>query len=198
MKPGHFYFISDEFFQKYDPEHQLMQNKEDGHFRPCFYAIPDKDNPLIFWCVPISSKVDKFKAIVQKKIENQTKKGISHPQCDTIRFGEVMGCQRAFLIQNMFPITEDYIHSVYIDRNTQRPVTISPFLEKDIQKKAHKILNLVKHGNKRLVFSDIMQTRKQLIIEIQHNPLRDFLLSFPKDKSFSKEATLSKEKEWER
>ena len=198
MKQGHFYFISDEFFQKYDPDHRLMQNKEDGHFRPCFYAITDKDNPLIFWCIPISSKVDKYKAIVQKKIEYQMEKGVSHPQCDTIRFGEVMGYQRAFLIQNMFPVTQDYINSVYIDRNTQQPVTVSSLLEKDIQKKAHKVLNLVKRGNKRLVFSDIMQTKQQLIVEIQNNPLRDFLLSSSKDKPFNKEATLSKETEWER
>lgn len=39
MKQGNFYFITDDFFEKYDPEHNLMRNKENGNNRPCFYAL---------------------------------------------------------------------------------------------------------------------------------------------------------------
>ena len=48
MKQGNFLFIKDEFFNKHDPDGQLMKNKEGKHNRPCFYAFPDKTYPDIF------------------------------------------------------------------------------------------------------------------------------------------------------
>lgn len=105
MIQGQFYFITDEFYEKYDKDKNLMQNKEKvdevNKNRPCFYAFPDKVNPKIFWCVPISSKIDKYKRIYEKKIDKQKQRGIKNPKCNTIRFGEVMGRETAFLIQNV-------------------------------------------------------------------------------------------------
>ena len=51
-----------------------------------------------------------------------------------------MGQKRAFLIQNMFPITIDYIESKYIDKNTKKEVTIESHLEKDVIKYAKDVL----------------------------------------------------------
>lgn len=156
MVQGTFFFIVDAFFTKYDPEHRLMKNKENGHGRPCFYAFPDNKDPSILWCVPISSQVQKFKTIVQHKLALQAAKGVETPRCDTIRFGHVMGQERAFLVQNMFPVTASYIDNVYIDRNTQNPVTIPPAEERDISKSAKDVLKLVFRGNANLVFADIV------------------------------------------
>ena len=71
MKQGRFYFISDEFYEKHDKNHELMQNKETvgGKVvgRPCCMVFVDKYNPNIFWCVPISSNTDKYQNEYNKK-----------------------------------------------------------------------------------------------------------------------------------
>ena len=78
MTQGLFYFITDDFFTVHDTEHKLMLNKEAvagvmGN-RPCFYAFPDSRQPDIFWCVPVSSKTEKFTAIYNKILKRQQTK----------------------------------------------------------------------------------------------------------------------------
>jgi len=171
MEQGQFCFITDDYFTVHDKEHKLMRNKEtvDGkeHGRPCFYAFADRKNPLIFWCVPISSKVDKYMRIANHKLEKQRNLGIREPKCNTIRFGEVMGAKKAFLIQNMFPITTKYISEIYINQLTHEAVRIPMNTESDIVIHANEVLRLVKSGNKNLVFSDIIKTFNDLIAEIE-------------------------------
>ncbi|MCI8631651.1 MAG: hypothetical protein HFG67_05170 [Firmicutes bacterium] len=77
-----------------------------------------------------------------------------------------MGYKRAFLIQNIFPISEKYILNIYIDKNTKNPVSISLTLEKEIYKNAKKVLKLAAYGHKNLVFSDIMRIKTELIAEL--------------------------------
>ena len=77
-----------------------MQNKEDGHGRPCFFAVVDDDG--LFWMIPISSRVEKYKKVYDKKVKK-------NGRCDTICFADVLGRERTFLIQNAFPIIEQYI-----------------------------------------------------------------------------------------
>jgi len=171
METGQFCFIKDEYFALYDKERNLMRNREtvDGkeHGRPCFYAFADKKNPLILWCIPISSQVDKYTNIYNRKLEKQREKGIKTPKCNTIRFGEVMGYKKAFLIQNMFPVTKKYISEIYINRLTQQAVRIPKNTENDIMLHANEIFRLVKSGNKNLVFSDIIKTYNDLNMELE-------------------------------
>ena len=169
MIQGTFFFITDDFFIKHDPEGTLMKNKEGKHHRPCFYAFPDKKEPNIFWCVPISSQVGKYEKIVQNKISKQIAKGYKTPKCNTIRFGEVLGQKRAFLIQNIFPVTVSYVSNIYIDKNSHNPVTIAPTTEKDITTNAKDILKLVFRGYDKLVFSDIQKIYNNLIEEIRND-----------------------------
>jgi hypothetical protein len=70
------------------------------------YAFNDTKNPVIFWCIPISSQIDKYSRIYKHKLAKQINGGARTPKCDTICFGEVMGAKKAFLIQNMFPVIE--------------------------------------------------------------------------------------------
>ena len=167
MKQCSFFFITDEFFTRHNPDGHLMKNKEGDHNRPCFYAFPDNREPAIYWCIPISSRIEKYERIVANKIAKQIEKGHKTPKCNTIRFGKVLGQKRAFLIQNMFPVTSKYISGIYIDKNTQSPVTIPPATEKDIVKNAKDILKLVLRGYDSLVFSDIRKIYAELATELR-------------------------------
>ena len=156
MDIGHFYFISDQYYIDF-PDGQLMQNKETvngiPHDRPCFYSFFDNMTSL-FWMIPISSKVQKFKAIYQNKMQK-------YGRCDTIVFGEVLGHEKAFLLQNMCPVTQKYIVSEYIDSRANIPVRISKGLESELAKKANKVLNLHRQGI-RLIFPDISSIEASL------------------------------------
>jgi hypothetical protein len=70
MESGHFYFLDDSYFVDF-PDQYLMKNKEmingQMHDRPCFFSFTDASTQL-FWMIPISSKVKKYKGIYQKKV----------------------------------------------------------------------------------------------------------------------------------
>ena len=71
------------------------------------------------------------------------------------------GRKSAFLIQNMFPTTMEYIKEEYIKQN--KKVNINDDLKNEINKKANRVLELVKAGNKHLVFPDIINIEKILL-----------------------------------
>ena len=63
VQTGFLYHIKDEFFDKINNK-GLMINHENGHSRPSYLAIKD-DN--ILWFIPLSTKVDKYKKIIDNK-----------------------------------------------------------------------------------------------------------------------------------
>lgn len=63
---GYVYHIKDEYFEKVQ-DSNLMQNKEGGTYRPTFYCLRDNKTSLL-WMVPLSSRVEKFKAIHDKQV----------------------------------------------------------------------------------------------------------------------------------
>ena len=67
IEDGKFYFIKDEFFDVFK-DYGLMVNKESGNKRPCYFCFNDPENEEIIWFVPISSKVEKYKAIYASSI----------------------------------------------------------------------------------------------------------------------------------
>lgn len=156
MNTGHFYFISDAYYTDF-PDKMLMQNKEAvcgvPHNRPCFYSFYDNSTGL-FWMIPISSRVEKYRVIYQQKIQK-------YGHCDTIVFGSVLGHEKAFLLQNMCPVTERYISQEYIDSRTNQPVRIEQTLETLLSQKTRKLLALYRRGI-RLIFPDISNIEKQL------------------------------------
>lgn len=175
MKQGHFYFIKDDFYLKYDKQQNLPKNKNKennkSHNRPCFYAFSDKKRCEVLWIVPVSSKIEKFKAIVNKKIEKQRGQSIKNPKCNTICFGKLLGRDTAFLIQNMFPITQKYILNEYIDKNTGNVVTLDKKTEKNILYNARQVLKLVERGISNPVFSDILSIKASLLEELDSKNL---------------------------
>lgn len=156
---GCFYFIKDTFFDVIDDK-ELIQNKENGTKRPCYFCFKSKENEKIIWFIPVSTKVDKYKKIYDKKIETQKKLG-KKPAIDTIVFGYVSNTYSTFLIQNMFPVTEEYIENQYIKNNVA--ITLSNKLQQEIIYKANKVLGLYKHGMKNIIFPDIEKILKQLL-----------------------------------
>ena len=154
MEIGHFYYIEDQYFIDF-PDDYLMQNKEtingEVHDRPCFYTFRDSDSGL-YWMIPFSSQVAKFKSIYNKKIQKYKK-------CDTIVFGKVLGYEKAFLIQNMCPITTKYMKNEYIDSRANIPVRVNGVLEKELKEKASRVLALQRKGIK-LIFRMFWTLRK--------------------------------------
>ena len=151
---GYVYHIKDEYFTKVnDPN--LMQNKENGNYRPTFYCIRDEKTSLL-WMVPLSSRVDKFQAIYDKQIEK-------YRNCLTIVMGEYDGKQAAFLLQNMFPITEKYLDHIHTRNNNPVPVRYS--IQTEVSTKIKRILQLYAHG-KKVVFPDISRLKRLMLEEI--------------------------------
>ena len=69
---GCFYFIKDSFFDVID-DPELMQNKENGNKRPCYYCFKSKEYNNIIWFIPVSTKVDKYQRIYDNKIKKTNK-----------------------------------------------------------------------------------------------------------------------------
>ena len=83
VKQGYSYHIKDRFFSDVS-DSSLMSNKENGNYRPHYYAIEDSKNKDIFWMIPISSKVEKYKKIIAAKIKRNGK-------CSTLVIGTFAG-----------------------------------------------------------------------------------------------------------
>ena len=102
----------------------------------------------------LSSRVNKFIGIYNQKVQKYGK-------CDTIVFGDVLGHRKAFLIQNMCPITPKYIKNEYIDGVANIPVRISGTLEKELTDTAKRVLALQRKGIP-LIFPDVLKIEKEL------------------------------------
>ena len=149
MKTGIFYYIKDEYYEKFR-NCNLMGNKEcdenGKHGRPCYYCF---EYLGFYWMIPISSQVEKYKQIYDEKMECY--KG----NFDGIRFGFVNGQKRAFLIQNMCPVTPEYVDCEYrIEKNT-RPVTVDRKLAKELNAIVRKVLRLYNDRGIKIVLTDL-------------------------------------------
>ena len=143
MEQGKLYFVKDEFYDRFK-DCGLLENKEiingEQHGRPCCYLFKfTKEDTDIYWMIPISSKIDKYKSEYQKSMNK-------YNMCDNISFGYVLGNERAFLPQNLFPITENYIDNIYIDKNTSLPIAIPADLMSELNKKARKKIRYNQQG----------------------------------------------------
>lgn len=152
VENGKFYFIKDDFFELFKG-YKLMENKENGNKRPCYFCFNDPDDEKIIWFVPISSKVDKYKNIYENKKKKQKK-------VYNFVFGKVLGKEKAFLIQNIFPTTELYIESKY--QNKMQDVEITESLKKEIIETSMNVIKLAKKGI-RIPFYDILEMKKFLL-----------------------------------
>lgn len=89
--------------------------------------------------IPLSSRIDKYKRIVEKKEK------VGKP-CDIIHIVKLDDDRRsAFLIQDMFPITDEYIEREYTIAGNHLMLT-SEHVVKEIERKAKKVMGMLKRG----------------------------------------------------
>lgn len=154
IEDGRFYFISNKFIQEYGDKYNLMQNKESGNKRPCYFCFRDKIDKNIIWFIPISKQFEKYKSIYEKKKQK------IHREPLNFVFGIVKDEHAVFLIQNMFPTTEEYIEEKY--QVKKNDVTISKPLQREIIEKAEIILKLETKGIY-VAFSNLLEFKKELL-----------------------------------
>ena len=155
VKQGFSYHIKDDFFEVVKDKY-IMSNKEDGNYRPHFYAVQDKKNSDLYWMIPISSQAEKYKKIMEKKIERYGK-------CNTIIIGKFAGKENAFLIQNAFPIIEKYLDHIHTIQG--QPIVVHKELNKVLVKNLHDVLAMYESGVK-LFFADVQEIRRIMEQEI--------------------------------
>lgn len=94
----------------------------------------------IFWLVPCSSKIEKFEKIVLKRKE------YNRPN-DTIKIVTIQNKKTALLLQDMFPITRQYITNQYI-RGGQAVRIADIKVIADIERSARRVIILLRQGVK--------------------------------------------------
>ena len=91
--------------------------------------------------IPLSSRIDKYRRIMEKKEK-------AGKPCDIIHIVKLDDSwESAFLIQDMFPITKEYIEREYTIVGNHLMLT-SEHTAREIERKARKVMGMLKHGIK--------------------------------------------------
>ena len=137
MKKTGFYIVKDQFFEDMSDPY-LKGNKSEN--RPHYYCFEDSDMG-IYWMIPLSSRIDKYKRIMEKKEK-------AGKPCDIIHVVKLDDSREsAFLIQDMFPITENYVEREYTIAGNHLMLT-SEHTAEEIERKAKKVMGMLKRGVK--------------------------------------------------
>ena len=127
-----FCIVKDEYFNEF-PSPFHMDNKNET--RPHFLSIRDNDG--IMWLVPISHNVEKYR---NKICDYERRLG----RCDLYYITKFAGEDRAFLIGNCIPITQEYIKKPYTISNI--PYVLHSITDrKEILSRLRRYLSLVKN-----------------------------------------------------
>jgi len=152
IQTGYLYHIKDEFFDKINDK-EVMINHENGHSRPSYLVVKDKE---LLWFIPLSTKVDKYKKIIEQK---NKKYGF----CRTILIRKIGGRKQVILIQNAFPTIEKYIQNRHIVNGVYIKVPSS--LQKEIMNSLQYMFSLKDKGID-LFFTDIDSIKEIMLEEL--------------------------------
>ena len=152
IQTGYIYHIKDKFFDVVNDE-GLMINHENGKTRPTYFTIRDND---ILWFIPLSSKVQKYQPIIDKKIKK-------YGSCKSILIGQIANRKSAILLQNAFPTLEKYIDHVHTINGA--PVRVADNLKDKILKNFNSMLAMKKEGIN-LFFADIDTLKQKMLNEL--------------------------------
>lgn len=137
MKENGFYIIKDKFFE--DMSDPYLKGNKEGK-RPHYYCFEDV-NDGIYWMIPLSSQIDKYKRIINKKEK-------AGKPCDILHIVKLDdNRESAFLIQDMFLLTDEYIKREYTISGNHLMLT-SEHVVRGIERKARKVIGMLKHGIK--------------------------------------------------
>ena len=106
--------------------------------------------------IPVSSKVDKYKKIIDKKIEQ-------YGFCNTIIIRRIADEESVILLQNAFPTLEKYIDHVHTVNGV--PLNIPTDLQNEIKSLFKNMIGLKKRGTN-LFFTDIDSLKKKMLDEM--------------------------------
>ena len=119
------------------------------------YFTTNKD---ILWFIPLSSKVDKYKKIIDKKVK---KYGV----CNTIMIRNILGHESAILLQNAFPTLEKYIDHIHVLENG-KPAKVIDTICDEILENFNQIMKLKRIGIN-LFFTNIDYIKEKMLDELK-------------------------------
>lgn len=91
--------------------------------------------------IPLSSRIDKYRQIIEKKEK-------AGKPCDIFHIVKLDDSRESvFLIQDTFPITEEYIEREYTIAGNHLMLT-SEHTAREIEQKARKVMGMLKRGIK--------------------------------------------------
>ena len=157
IKTGYLYHIKDEYFDVVDDD-SLMQNHEKGKKRPTYFTIKDGK---ILWFIPVSSKVDKYKKIVNNKIKK-------YGFCNTIIIEKLFNDESVILLQNAFPTLEKYIDHIHTENGA--PVRVADNLKNEILYNFNSLLAMKRQGIN-LFFTDIDKIKEKMLNALENDKL---------------------------
>lgn len=152
IKTGYLYHIKDDYFKKVNDEN-IMSNHEYRKKRPTYFTIKDND---ILWFIPLSSKVDKYQKLLEKKVQK-------YGTCDSIIIAKIVEDDSAILLQNAFPTLEKYIDHIHMINGA--PAKVGTDLQKEILLKFKRLIKLNDRGIK-VFFTDVDKLKQQMLDEI--------------------------------
>ena len=153
VQTGYIYHIKDDFFDKINDK-GIMINHENGHSRPTYFTIKDGD---ILWFIPLSSKVDKYRKIVEKKVKK-------YGSCKSVMISEIANKESVILIQNAFPTLEKYIDHPHVING--KPLKVIDTLKEEILNN-FKYMMALKQEDINLFFTDIDSIKQKMIEELE-------------------------------
>ena len=141
IKEGYLYHISVDFFKLVD-DPNLSVNHTGIHSRPSYFLVKYKD---LLWFIPLSTKIDKYKKIVENKKQKYGK-------CNTILIRKIANKENAILIQNAFPTLSNFLsHPHTINGKPYRGPT---GIQREIKNNFDELMKLKKSGIN-LFFTDV-------------------------------------------
>ena len=153
------YIIKDDFFKKYNDKY-LKGNKKEN--RPHYCCFKDSYNDELFWVIPLSHQVNKYKKLMQQA-QNKNQR------CDKIHILKMAGGESVFLIQDMFPITDKYIEREYT-LNSIPFVIKNPDDIAELTKKSKRILRLIYRNVKYMpTQANVLKIKEELLKEQPKN-----------------------------
>ena len=141
IKEGYLYHISVDFFKLVD-DPNLSVNHTGIHSRPSYFLVKDKD---LLWFIPLSTKIDKYKKIVENKKQKYGK-------CNTILIRKIANKENAILIQNAFPTLSNFLSHPHTING--KPYRVPTGIQREIKNNFDELMKLKKSGIN-LFFTDV-------------------------------------------
>ena len=137
MKKAGFYLLKDKFFE--DMQDSYLKGNKQGS-RPHYYCFCEAETE-IYWMIPLSSKIEKYRKIILK-LEKARK------SCNALHIA-LLGNNKesAFLIQDMVPVTLSYIDRAYTIAGIPFVLTNEREIA-TIERKAKVVMKMLKQGIK--------------------------------------------------